>query len=254
MLHVECLGQGRDVVFVHGWGLHGGVWSDTAQRLTHAFRVTLPDLPGHGRSPMSPQPFTLDDLAEALLAAAPPQAMWVGWSLGALATLAVVQRRPEAVARLVLVGATPRFVQAPDWAHGTAPQVLPGMARDLEVDFERTLLRFVNLQLGNGDAERAGLRRLRTELSRHGWPSTAALRAGLNILQTADLRAALPQIDVPALVIHGGRDRLAMPAAGEYLARTLPQARLHSIADAGHAPFMSHVDLFTKTVENFLHG
>ena len=49
-LQVERRGDGPDLVLLHGWGMHGGVWDELVPRLAARFRVHVPDLPGHGRS------------------------------------------------------------------------------------------------------------------------------------------------------------------------------------------------------------
>ena len=49
-LYAERLGSGPELVLVHGWGLHGGIWAGLAQRLAQRFRVTVVDLPGHAGS------------------------------------------------------------------------------------------------------------------------------------------------------------------------------------------------------------
>jgi pimeloyl-[acyl-carrier protein] methyl ester esterase len=49
-LHVETLGSGAPLVLLHGWGMHGGVWTDVAQQLAEEFCVHVVDLPGHGFS------------------------------------------------------------------------------------------------------------------------------------------------------------------------------------------------------------
>jgi pimeloyl-[acyl-carrier protein] methyl ester esterase len=49
-LHVETFGSGPDLVLLHGWGMHGGVWGDFALRLAEHHRVHAIDLPGHGYS------------------------------------------------------------------------------------------------------------------------------------------------------------------------------------------------------------
>jgi len=49
-LHVETFGSGPDLVLLHGWGMHGGVWGDFALRLAERYRVHVIDLPGHGFS------------------------------------------------------------------------------------------------------------------------------------------------------------------------------------------------------------
>ena len=47
MLKVDVYGSGPDLVLLHGWGMHGGLWSDWADELGEWFRVTVVDLPGH---------------------------------------------------------------------------------------------------------------------------------------------------------------------------------------------------------------
>ena len=49
-LHVESIGSGAPLLLIHGWGMHGGVWTDVAQRLAADFQVHSVDLPGYGFS------------------------------------------------------------------------------------------------------------------------------------------------------------------------------------------------------------
>lgn len=249
-LYVERHGRGPELVLVHGWGLHGGIWAQLPQRLARRFRVTVVDLPGHGRSPPAAR-MDLEGIADALAALAEAPAQWLGWSLGGMLALALARRHPQRVRALVLVGTTPRFVQGPDWAHGMAGEVFAEFARGLEQDYRATLLRFLSLQAGGGEAGRAVIRQLRSAMFRHGAPQPAALRAGLAILRDTDLRAALPAIGVPALVLHGSHDRLTPPAAGAYLAAELPDARCQVFGGAGHAPFLTEPEAFAAAIEAF---
>ncbi|MEZ5623317.1 MAG: alpha/beta fold hydrolase [Nitrosomonas sp.] len=51
-MHCEILGNGPDLVLLHGWAMHGGVWRGVREQLAMKYRVHLFDLPGHGLSPM----------------------------------------------------------------------------------------------------------------------------------------------------------------------------------------------------------
>ena len=106
-LHVEVRGQGANLCMLHGWGLHGGVWTSTRRRLHGRRRVTCIDLPGHGRSPELRA--DLDLWAKAALHAAPPRATWLGWSLGGMVAMRAAQIEPHRITRLILVCTTPRF-------------------------------------------------------------------------------------------------------------------------------------------------
>ena len=241
-------GDGPDLVLVHGWGMHAGIWGNLPHQLAAHFRVTTLDLPGHGRSHDVLCEPTLTAFTDAVVQASPASAIWLGWSLGGLIALDAARRYPDRVTKLVLVSATPKFVQAADWPHALEAEVFAGFAHSLAREYRATLLRFLSLQIGTDDSTRALLKTLRTQIFEYGEPRASALAGGLSILQESDLRASLAQIHKPALIVHGSHDRLAMPAAGEYLAAHLAGARLWRIAGAGHAPFLSHALAFVQSV------
>lgn len=252
-IYSERIGHGPDIVMIHGWGLHGGVWTGLAAHLAGRFRVTVVDLPGHGRSPRK-APLSLDVLVEAVTGTLPGPAIWLGWSLGALVALSAALTHRDKVLKLVLTGATPRFTRTAGWPQAMSTELLEQFAAELQTDFPATLQRFLSLQVGDSDAGRATLRTLRAELLRHGAPDGAALREGLSILLHTDLRARLGEIDIPTQVIHGGHDRLSFPEAARELAARLPRARLDTIAAAAHAPFLSHAREFNACLDDFLNA
>jgi pimeloyl-[acyl-carrier protein] methyl ester esterase len=253
VLHCEHAGQGPDVVLVHGWGLHGGIWHELSAALSAHFRVHTLDLPGHGRSrEFSVQPYTLAALADALVAHVPRGAHWIGWSLGGQIALTAARRHPQSVDKLVLIGTTPKFAQGGDWPHAITRPTLEIFAAGLTRDYRSTLLRFLSLQIGDVENGRETLRHLRTELFRHGEPDAAALKAGLAILKHDDLREELPHIAAPTLVLSGARDTLAPRAAAAAMAAGLAHARLEIIESAGHAPFLSHTAETQRLIEGFL--
>lgn len=248
-LHARTVGStGPALGLVHGWGLHGGVWDGVAARLANGFRITLPDLPGHGASvPADPD---LRQWAGRLAASVSEPQVWVGWSLGALVTLQLALDHPGRVHGLVLVAATPRFTTADDWPWAVEAEVLERFAAALAQDRRDTLARFLALQVrGSAEAQRT-LRDLRHALL--NGPEPAGLEAGLEILRTADLRTELRRIQAPVCLISGDRDTLVPPAASRALADALPDAHLHSIAGAGHAPFIAQPETFAATLRAFV--
>lgn len=238
-----------ETVFLHGWGLHGGIWAETLANVPGQ----APDLPGYGVLP-TPSPYTAEALADQVAATLDASVNLVGWSMGGMVALALAARHPDRVARLVLVGTSPAFVDRPDWDLGLAPEVLAGFAADLSRDYRATLLRFLALQARGGDDARAVVGRLRQAVFARGEPRPDVLAAGLELLRGVDLRAQAGQIACPALVVHGRHDTLCPVAAGEWLASQLPRARLARHESASHAPFLSHPAWFAETVREFLHG
>ena len=114
------------------------------------------------------------------------------------------------------------------------------------------LKRFIALEVHGSEHASAQLHRLKAMLFQHGQPDVAALEDGLTILEVSDLRAELPRIACPTLLLMGQRDQLVPAAAGEAMRDLLPDARLHVFPRAGHAPFFSHLPEFVAELRAFL--
>lgn len=250
-LYTETTGQGPELVLLHGWGLHGGVWDEFVPLLAEDFRVTRIDLPGHGNSAWSGEA-DLDAFAAAVLAAAPSRAAWAGWSLGGMVALRAALLAPARVTALVGIATSPCFVRRPDWQSAMLPQLLDAFAIELEQDYARTLNRFLALQVRGSAQATEVLKRLRATLLLRGQPRPEGLRAGLDVLRSADLRAAARQLHCPGLLVMGERDTLVPPAAGQATAHLLPDARLVTIDAAGHAPFIAAPETLARHLREFL--
>jgi pimeloyl-[acyl-carrier protein] methyl ester esterase len=251
-LHVEIRGSGPDVVLLHGWALHGGMWGTWLDRLATHLRLHVVDLPGHGHSAWPSAVKDLAGLAGSVLPSLPRGAAVIGWSLGGMIALELARLHPRHVGPLVLLATTPRFLTGSGWEYGLRPDVLDGFARGLVDDYPRTVRNFLALQAHGDENATGALRQLRSKLATRGEPDRRALETGLQILRDADLREGLPRITQPALVIAGEYDRLTPPEAGRELACALPAARFHLVERAGHAPFLSHADDVVAEVLPFL--
>lgn len=251
-LYAESFGAGPELVMLHGWGMHSGVWSEFAQHLAQHYRVTLIDLPGHGRSTAFPMPYTLATIAQTVLEHAPAHAHWLGWSLGGLIAQHVAYHSPERITKLVLLASSPQFLRSTDWPHAMDPAVLAQFAAELQRDYRATVLRFLALEVQGSAAARDELRALRERVFAHGEPQSAALRGGLDILRDGNLRGQFAKLSQPVMVLLGAHDRLVPAAAVPDIAQLLPQAVHHVIAHAGHAPFLSQPELCAQCVTEFL--
>lgn len=249
----QTAGQGKcDLVLLHGWGLNAQVWDCIVPLLSAQFTLHLVDLPGYGRS----QGFgamTLDEMAERVLAQAPARAVWLGWSLGGLVASRAALMAPERVTALVTVASSPCFSARDGWP-GIKPSVLSGFQQQLSEDFQKTVERFLALQTMGTENARQDARRLKSAVLSLPMPSTEALNGGLEILKTADLRAALTALRAPFLRLYGALDGLVPRKIAPLLDAQWPQSRSLIVEKAAHAPFISHPQAFCEALEAFAAG
>ncbi len=240
------------LALLHGWGMNARVFDALADALAPDFAVRALNLPGHGgRAALSDN--SLSAWAEDLVQALPDASIVLGWSLGGLVALRAALDAPQKISRLILLSVTPRFVTATDWACAMQHADLEALGADLRADTRATLLRFLSLQTRGMAQQKTRLYALRHALLASPLPQPEALAAGLAILQHTDMRADIPAVAQPTLVLHGALDTLAPPAAGAWLAAHLPDACEVNFAPAAHAPHLSHCAEVAAAIRANLH-
>jgi pimeloyl-[acyl-carrier protein] methyl ester esterase len=247
-MHIETRGSGPDLVMLHGWAMHGGIFAPFADALAPHFRLHLVDLPGHGFSRDDSGSLDPVDCARRI-ADATPRAIWLGWSLGGLVALRAALEHPDHIRGLVLIASSPRFVVGEDWPQGVASNVFKEFAAGLARDYRATIERFLALEALGSDQTRVELRDMKAHVFERGEPARAALEQGLRLLDTVDLRSEMARLTTPSLWIAGRRDRLIKPAAMQWAAA---QSRGRYVeCNSGHAPFLAHAKSLANAITAF---
>lgn len=250
-LYWQTLGEGsRDIVLLHGWGLNAEVWRYIVERWTPHFRLHLIDLPGYGRS-RDFGALSLQQMTDAVLAQAPQNAVWLGWSLGGLVASQAALSAPDRVDALITVASSPCFAAHDAWP-GIRPEVLQGFQHQLSEDFQRTVERFLALQTLGSESARQDARMLKSMVLDLPIPPVEVLSGGLDILNHQDLTAQMQTLTLPFLRIYGALDGLVPRKIASLLDEKWPNSRAEIIAKASHAPFISHPDEFYALISDFL--
>lgn len=251
-MHIKVIGQGPDLVMLHGWSMNSAVWHDLADGLAKNFTLHLVDLPGHGQSDWQEGDLELETLIKNLAEECPQSAYWMGWSLGGLISLAFAERYPERIKKMVLISATPCFVKNEDWSSAMEPAVFQAFAENLDSNQADTLHRFLLLQARGSAHSRDTIRQLAEQLAIEQPPVAEALTAGLNLLINTDMREQLSLLQCPVKMILGERDTLIPKEMLLAATQLKPQIETTLLAGAGHAPFISQPSECQNEIEHFL--
>jgi pimeloyl-ACP methyl ester carboxylesterase len=221
-------------------------FSPLIPQLSRNRKVHAVDFPGSGTTPRATGPLELDDLADRLVATAEGEERFavVGYSLGCAVAVRVAQRHPERVTALVL---TAGFARIDDETRERMRQW-----RRLVDGDRRELARFL-LSIALGEPF---LRRMTAEQT-EGFLELIALTIPpgtpeqVDLVQRVDLRAELPSVTVPTLVIGAKHDRLIAPGTTRELADLIPGARWAEL-DSGHSPAVEAHAEWVRLIEEFL--
>ncbi len=245
-IYVETHGNGPDLVLLHGWAMHGGVWQGVSDRLMQRFRIHVLDLPGHGFS-RACESDDFDQMVEVVQAVLPENCIICGWSLGGQIAMQLALRDPQRVKQLVLVSSTPCFVKRTDWPWGMESKFLQLFMENLHQNYRATINRFLTLQI-NGELKGTNtLGQLRQYFFEREQPNYEALRVGLTILQTNDMREKLSCIEQPVILLHGANDVITHPSAAQWMDKQLKHSKLVMFPHCGHAPFLTDPGKFISS-------
>lgn len=236
-IYHKTLGHGPELVLLHGWAFHSGIWESWVHALKHSFRVHLIDLPGFGQSAGVPMAINLTDLLQQLLPILPNRAIYCGWSFGGLIAMALAIYEQKRVASIITLGSTPYFIADNHWSGISNVDFLQFYSAIL-TDVTKGLQRFLLFSLNQ-----RSYRSFLWEIAfRYGEPNQLALLTGLDILKTADLRLDLVNISCPSLHISGEQDPLA-PFNINF--------QREMIKNSGHYSLVTERDLLISRIRGF---
>jgi len=246
----KVIGKGEPIVMIHGWAMSSEIWIDLANKIAKNHQVFLIDLPGMG-SNKNTQFIDMDKINVEINALNLPHFSIMGWSFGGQIALHYCYKFPKKIKKLFLVSTTPCFVnQAEEWMDGVEEEIFNKFANDLITDWHLTMERFLNLQLLGSECRKIILKKLKPLFLKIS-PDIDSLKKSLNLLLQNDLRYMLPHIDTPTMIMTGNLDKLVPIKASEYMNKNLKLSKIKVFKGAAHLPFLSHMDDFMNTFQEF---
>ena len=222
--------DGEVIVFVHGWPDSWYSFSRVLSLLPQRYHAYALDLRGFGRSERPEDGYTIEDLADDVVAfldaANIGQATLVGHSMGTFVVRRAAQRAPQRVTELVLIGSAESTANAVLHEVQALVAELPDpvpleFAREFQASTVHTRL---------PDAFFDGIVAESAALPARIWRST------FDGILAYDDTAELPRITARTLLIWGEHDGLFDRDQQERLAQKIPGARLVVYPDTGHCP------------------
>ncbi|GAA4155838.1 alpha/beta fold hydrolase [Leifsonia shinshuensis] len=223
----------RLLVLLPSLGTTTELWDGVVARLSGAAgspRILRVDVPGHGASPATHEPFTMAELAQGVLALVDEVGGGAfdvaGDSLGGAIALEVALAAPERVRSLAMFCSGARIGTPEGWADRAAQVRASGTASVVAGSAQRWFAP------GYLDAhpDGPGGRALRTLLDVDDESYALCCEA----LGGFDRRDVLAGVRTPALIVAGSHDQVATSASMAELAAALPDARFVDLAHAGH--------------------
>jgi pimeloyl-ACP methyl ester carboxylesterase len=249
-LHYVEAGQGTPVVLLHGFPLSCAIWREQIRDLSQSYRVITPDLRGHGASPVPTGIYEMSHLAGDVLALLDVlhirQAFIIGHSMGGYVTLAAWRLAPLRFLGMGLV-ASHAAADSEEGRHGRyrMAEKLGSEGSQVAVDAMLPKIFAAGQSLDSPLVEQ--VRQLIVNTSCNGM-----IGAQKGMAARPDSTDLLPTINVPSLVLAGGRDQIIPIERARATATAMPRSTLAIIDEAGHMPMLECPAATTAAIRNFL--
>ena len=277
-LNVRIGGQGRPIIFLHGFPESHRTWRHQISALSSDHLVIAPDQRGFAGSekPQAAEEYQTDVIVADLIALADALEIkaftLVGHDWGGAASWLAALRHPDRIERLVIVNAPhPLIFQKSLIEHREQREASQYMnafrnplmevgvrAMGLERFFEKSFSSHVDVASIPDEERRAYLR---------DWALPGALTAMFNWYRASKIevpkpdeeaslplwtRMPFPSLKIPTLVIWGMRDKALLPVQLEGLEKLVGDLRLVQVEDAGHFVPWEKPEAVTQAIRAFL--
>ena len=249
-LNARVAGEGQPLVLFHSLLADNTSFDPLAALLAATHQVIVLNLPGFGSS--DPVDGSLEEVADRIGAALQGLALkqspiFIGNGFGGFVALLTAIRFPGLAQRLVLADCGAAFTEPGRAAFrgmsaAAGQQGLAGVAAV-------AMLRLFSAEFQQANPELIAIRRerfLQTNID--------TFHAACAQLAVLDLRAQLPAVTVPVLVMVGELDEATPPPMSRELAAGLPNARLKILAGCAHVPQLQEPQRFYDEIIGFIDG
>jgi 3-oxoadipate enol-lactonase len=248
-LHHEVAGPEDAPVLLLGGSLGTtlAMW-DRQLPLADRLRLVRFDHRGHGRSPVPPGPYEIEDLGRDVLALLDrlelQRVSYGGLSIGAMVGMWLGANAPERIDRLVLMCTSAHLGPASMWQERAATVLA---AQSTEPIADTVVGRWITPGFAaEHPEERARLRDMLVASPPGGYAACCGA------IERMDQRGALASITAPTLVIGGAEDEATAPEHQRLIAGAIPGARLEILSPAAHVAAVEQADAVNDLVLDHL--
>lgn len=255
-LHITDVGEGRPIVLIHGWPLSDEMYEYQYNVLIkNNFRAIGITLRGFGKSDKPYGLYDYDvhalDIKTVLSKLEIEDAVLVGFSMGgSIAIRFVSMYRGAHVSKLILCGAAaPRWTQCEDFKFNLPQSAVDELIELNDKDRPQLLANFGKIFAATETTLNEGISSwlYGINISASSYATVQCLIA----LRDTDLRPDLAKISIPALIIHGKKDKICSFDLAEQMKAGIKNSQVVAFEKSGHCMFLEEILKFNSELIKF---
>ncbi len=256
-IYYNMQGSGKPIIFIHGFAARSSVFRIPQKILSKGYLTLSYDQRGHGRSREIVEGMSMDILARDLYELIGYHKLvgvtLVGWSMGGSVIFEYLRKyNCKNLDRIVIVDTGPKVVNTKDWGLGlykgrydeeSAKSHLEKM-RNNWYDFSKDFMSKMAIHLQEKQLDAA--------IKSMGDNDPTYMKGIWEDLTSKDYRDILKDINIPSLIIMGGRSSLYSIDTGQYLNDKIKDSKLIIFEENGHLLVQESPTSFSRVLKDFV--
>jgi len=255
-LHITDAGEGRPIVFIHGWPLSDEMYEyQYSELISKNFRVIGITLRGFGKSDKPYGSYSYDvhalDIKKVLSMLDIKDAILVGFSMGGSIAIRFVSIYNGAhISKLVLCGAAaPIWTQRKDFPYNFPQKAVDDLIELNYKDRPKLLSDFAKIFSATETSLNEGMGNWLNGICISA--SSYATAQCLIALRDTDLRPDLANIKIPTAILHGKKDKICSFDLAEQMKAGISNSHIIAFENSGHSMFLEEMHKFNAELIKF---
>jgi len=257
--NVNIIGNGEQVmIFAHGFGCDQNAWKFIVDAFTNDYKLVLFDYTGSGNSDISQYNQSkyskiegyVQDLLDVCEALQLKDAIFVGHSVSSMVGLLAANQHPEYFSKLILIGPSPRYLNAQNYTGGFEQKDLEGLFEFMDSNYLGWSSAMAPAIMGNADRPELG------DFLTSSFCATdpEVAREFARVTFFGDNREDLPKSTVSSLTLQCAEDIIAPAIVGQYVNDHTPGNVLVQLKATGHCPHISEPEETIAAIKQYLNA
>jgi sigma-B regulation protein RsbQ len=246
----------QTILFGHGFGTDQTAWNNILPAFLEKYKVVLFDMVGAGKADLeafSPNRYDhLGAYAEDVLSICEAlnlkDVIMIAHSVSGMVSLLAASKEPRYFSKIVMIGASPRYINDGDYIGGFTQEALNELYRSMETNYYAWVSGFAPMVMSNEDKPELaeGFARTLSEIR----PDIAI--SVVRMIFQSDVRNKLGFLQKPTLILQSQNDVAVPVEVGNYLHKHIEGSQLEVIPSQGHFPHISAPEEVTRAILRFI--
>lgn len=252
-MYYETHGKGHALMLIAGYTADTRSWALVTEQLAQHFQVILMDNRGAGDSDAPDTPYSVDLMANDLIALADALKLdkphVFGNSMGGAIVQSIGKYHGDKVDKIIISNSSRNFNSAAGYAREDHLKIFEKNGDHVEQFHLAKPWLFSAHFLSNSQT----IDQIVELIKQNPKPQTIPGRKRqAKALSDFDSRTWISDIQNECLVLTSDEDIICLAKESQAMANTLPHAKLHTIEDCGHLPMIEYPDQVVETMLDFL--